>query len=329
MLTWHIEALHLTLKHTFVTAHGASTEKLNFLVQVSDGTYSGFGEAAPSLRTGETPELLLQQYKVLLVAGLPQVQSMEELLQLLVQHPPVNSLRFAVEAAYLHYFCQHKGIPVHQLLGQPVPQPQATCFSVPVTEPGEVQELITRQDLDRFHYLKVKANPEQGPDLVKEVLRVTSQPLVLDGNESWQDPGELLGFLHTLDRERVLFMEQPLPASKVAAYAHMKGESPIALVADESVTDTADFELMRSQFHGVNIKLMRAGGYLNGVRLLKEARKHGLKAVIGCTAETSLGAWCSMQLSSAFDFVDLGGFLHLAEEPFALVREQEGVLYLK
>ena len=72
-----------------------------------------------------------------------------------------------------------------------------------------------------------------------------------------------------------------------------------------------------------------AGGYLNAVRLLQEARKHGMMAMLGCMVETSLGIWSAMQLSSAFDFADLDGFLIVENEPFQLVREQDGILYLK
>ncbi|TPE42607.1 enolase C-terminal domain-like protein [Pontibacter mangrovi] len=329
MLKWQIEVLHLKLKRSSVSAPGTQATKVNFLVQVSDGTFSGFGEAAPNLRYGETPELLLQQYKVLLMAGLPHVPSMEELLQLLEQHPPINALRFAIEAAYLHYFCQHKGIPVHQLLGQPAPEPQATCYTLAVTDPAQVEEYLRQERLERFRYLKLRVSPEQGDELVREVQRYTDQPLVLEGHESWQNPEELLRFLHGLEREQVLFMEQPLPASKAAMYAQIKNISPVPLVADESVTDLADFELLRTQFHGVSITPMKAGGYLNTVRLLQEAKKAGMITVLGSGLETSLGAWSSMQLSSAFNFLALDGFLMLEEEPFGLVLEQEGMLFLK
>ncbi len=329
MLTWRIEALHLKLKYTWRIARNASNEKLNFLVQVSDGTYSGFGEAAPNIRYGETPDLLLQQYQVLLMAGLASIKSMEELLQLLTEHTPVNSLRFAVEAAYLHYYCQVKQIPVHQLLGQSIPVRQATSFSLPIMEPGEVKDFILKHQLNRFACLKIKVNSEQGPDLLQEVLSATDKPVVIDGNESWKEPESLLSFLNTLDKKRVLFIEQPMPASEATAYAHLKLHSPLPLVADESVTDNADFELLREQFNGVNIKLMKAGGYLNAVRLLQEVRKHGMMAMIGCMVESSLGIWCAMQLSAAFDFADLDGFMIVEDEPFKLVHEREGVLYLQ
>jgi L-Ala-D/L-Glu epimerase len=152
---------------------------------------------------------------------------------------------------------------------------------------------------------------------------------VLDGNESWQQEDELLNFLHQLDKKRVLFVEQPMPAAAAAAYAHVKPLSPLPIIADESVTDDVDFELLREQFHGVNIKLMKAGGYLNAVRLLKEIRKHGMLAMLGCMVETSLGIWSAMQLSSAFDFVDLDGSLIIENEPFGLIKEEQGLLYMR
>ncbi|WP_242922512.1 dipeptide epimerase [Pontibacter liquoris] len=329
MLNWRIEALHLKLKYTWKIARNASDEKVNFLVQVTDGTFNGFGEAAPNVRYGETPELLLQQYQVLLAAGLPNVKSMEDLLQLLQEYAPANALRFAVESAYLHYYCQHKGLAVHQMLGQAPPRPQPTCYTVPIMEPGQVQAFITKYQLNRFSSLKVKVNHELATDLVQEVLRVTDRPVVVDGNESWQEPDELLAFLSQLDRERVLFIEQPMPASCAAAYAHLKPLSPFPVIADESVTDAADFALLREQFHGINIKLMKAGGYLNAVRLLQLARQHHLSTMIGCMVETTLGIWSAMQLSQSFDFADLDSFMVLEQEPFGLVHEQEGALYLK
>ncbi|GAB3820418.1 hypothetical protein GCM10028895_20500 [Pontibacter rugosus] len=182
MLTWRIEALHLKLKYTLKAAHAPASDKINFLVQVSDGTFNGFGEAAPDVRHGDTADLLLKQYKVLLLGGLAQVQSMDELLQLLEQHPPISSLRFAIESAYLHYFCQHKAIPVYQMLGQSLPVPQPTGFTLPVMEPEEIGAFLETHELERFQYLTLKVNQEQGAELVASLLEATAKPIVIDGN---------------------------------------------------------------------------------------------------------------------------------------------------
>jgi len=35
----------------------------------------------------------------------------------------------------------------------------------------------------------------------------------------------------------------------------------------------ADFSILKKMFDGINMKLMKAGGYFNGIRLLREAKK--------------------------------------------------------
>ena len=74
------------------------------------------------------------------------------------------------------------------------------------------------------------------------------------------------------------------------------------------------------------MKLMKAGGYLNGVRLLNEARAHGLRTMIGCMVETSLGIWSALQLSALCEICDLDGLLIVRDEPFGVVREEAGRL---
>src|SRR5438552_5603192 len=100
---------------------------------------------------------------------------------------------------------------------------------------------------------------------------------------------------------------------------YLKKYSPFTLFADESITTEADFSLLRKMFDGINMKLMKAGGYLNGIRLLKEAKKAGMKTMIGCMVETTLGISSGMNLCSLADYTDLDSFLLLKNEPFDLI----------
>ena len=74
------------------------------------------------------------------------------------------------------------------------------------------------------------------------------------------------------------------------------------------------------------MKLMKAGGYLNGIRILREARTHKLKTMIGCMVETTLGISSALNLSSLADYIDLDSFLLLTQEPFSLVHEKDGIV---
>ena len=98
------------------------------------------------------------------------------------------------------------------------------------------------------------------------------------------------------------------------------------LVADESVTDTADFAEIAHQFHGVNVKLMKAGGFRRGIELLRATRAHGMLPMLGCMVETSVGIGAALQISALAEVHDLDGFLILKDEPFGLVGEEAGAL---
>ena len=98
------------------------------------------------------------------------------------------------------------------------------------------------------------------------------------------------------------------------------------LLADESVTDTADFAEIAQQFHGVNVKLMKAGGLRRGTELLRQTRAHGLIPMLGCMVETSVGIAAALQISALADVHDLDGFLIVRDEPFGLVAETAGAL---
>lgn len=331
MLAWTLTPLLLPLRYTWKIARNASDSKTNLLVQVVDerGQYQGRGEAAPNVRYGETPARLMQEFEQLLAAGLASVGSLAELEALLAAHPPAHALRFALESAYVHREAARLGQTVPALLGVPAPAPRTpTAFSLPIMDPGAVAGFMQEQDMRRFSLLKIKVNQESGYELLREVMRAApGHPLLIDGNESWPDADTLLRFLEKtaqLPGLRVRLLEQPLPAACTADYEYLRPRTPYPLFADESVTDAADFAAIARQFHGVNMKLMKAGGYRNGLHLFAQTRAHGLQTMLGCMVETSLGIWSALQMSALADVCDLDGFLIVRDEPFGLVREQGG-----
>ena len=95
------------------------------------------------------------------------------------------------------------------------------------------------------------------------------------------------------------------------------------------MTDTADFADIARQFHGVNVKLMKAGGFRRGIDLLRRTRAHGLVPMLGCMVETSVGIAAALHISALADVHDLDGFLIVKDEPFGLVREEAGQLSLR
>ena len=66
--------------------------------------------------------------------------------------------------------------------------------------------------------------------------------------------------------------------------------------------------------HGINVKIAKSG-IGESLEIVRVARKHGLKLMIGCMTETMVGLSAAIYCASgsaAFDYIDLDGihFLH-------------------
>lgn len=327
MTNWEIEEKHLILKYNWKISRSESVTKNNFFLKISDGTNSGLGEVAPNIRYGETPQLVKDQFDFFLKNGASGIKSLDDLQNLLNFTQICNSLRFGIESAYIHYLSKIQNLPVYSFLGLDEPKNIFTAYTLPIMQIGEIQSFYEKHQLERFKYLKLKINSENGFDLLKEVRKLSSQSIMIDANESWQNVEELIKFLEKIKKDNIVFVEQPLPYNFEEEYKYLKQNCTFDIFADESITDKADFKKLTEQFHGINMKLMKSGGYLNGIRLLKDAKKHGLKTMIGCMVETSLGISSAMNLCSLTDYNDLDGFFVIDNEPFNLITEKKGQLF--
>lgn len=334
MPTWSLTPLVLPLRYVWKISRNASTTKTNLLLRLTAQGHTGTGEAAPNVRYGETPELLQEQFAGLQAHGLDEVASLEELDALLDANPVSHALNFALEAALVQWLAARAGQPVWQWLGVSAPAARVpTAFSLPIMEPGAVAGFLREQNASRFELLKIKVNQVEGLGLLREVARaVPGHALLVDGNETWPDADSVLHFLEqarAVPGVHLRLLEQPMPAALTADYRYLRPRSPVPLIADESVTDTADFAEIARQFNGVNVKLMKAGGFRRGIELLRRTRAHGLLPMLGCMVETTVGIAAALQISALADVVDLDGFLIVQDEPFELVTEATGQLALR
>lgn len=332
MLHWSIQALTLPLNFVWKISRNASSAKTNLLVDVTGRGHSGRSEAAPNVRYDESPELLQQQFATLQAHGLANVESLSDLDALLAAQPVAHALSFALEAALVQWLAAQAGQPVWQWLDVPPPAARLpTAFTLPIMEPGAVAGFVREHGAARFQLLKLKVNQAEGFDLLKEVVRLLpGHALLVDGNETWTDADGVLRFLEqaaALPGLNLRLLEQPMPAALADDYRYLRPRSAVPLLADESVTDTADFADIARQFHGVNVKLMKAGGYRRGIDLLRRTRAYGLLPMLGCMVETSVGIAAAFNISALADVHDLDGILVVKDEPFGLVREANGEVY--
>src|SRR5262249_56854232 len=133
--------------------------------------------------------------------------------------------------------------------------------------------------------LKVKRGAPGAPTRIAAVRRAAPRAeLMVDANEGWT-PDDLAANLAACAQAGVTLVEQPLPADRDDALAHIA--RPIAICADESVHATASLSSLAGKYDAVNIKLDKTGGLIEALVMVREAERLGFSLMVGCLGPTS------------------------------------------
>lgn len=329
MFNWTLKEIELPLKFTWNISRNSSDIKRNFIITVRNGSFDGLGEVAFNVRYGESRDLILEKFEEFKnEAQYADFNGIESLVAFIEKMDLPQSLKFGIESSFVHYVAKLSGKSVPQLLATNSISSVKTSFSIPIMEVGKVKQFIIDNNLSRFPVLKVKVNKDNALDLCKEVLNSSNVQLRIDANEAFESTSEVMKFLNDFpDINRIEFLEQPLPASFHEEAVNLKKYSPVILMADESVTKEDITNYYVERFHGVNIKLMKSGGYLKGLKQLRQAKILGLKTMLGCMVETSLGISSALNISSGVDYLDLDGFLLIKDDPYKVLTEENGRVF--
>jgi L-alanine-DL-glutamate epimerase-like enolase superfamily enzyme len=323
-MQWSIEPIRLELKYTWKISRNASDYKINFIVSVRDGEHEGRGEVAPNIRYNETADSIAAAFQTFMSHNNDAPRDARELAAHIKALNLPNALRFGIESAYVHLQCKLQGISLAQFLGIPQSEAVHTCYTLPIMDVSKIEAFYQANHLERFRYIKLKVNAETAYEEITTLLSFCRQPVMIDANEAWKDPDALLKLFEKLRGSNIEFFEQPLPAGLNHEYIYLKKHAQFPLMADESICDEADFTLLQQQFHGVNMKLMKAAGYLNGLRILQEGKKCGMKTMVGCMVETTLGMSGAFAMCALSDYADLDGYMIIKDEPFRMLEEKRG-----
>jgi len=184
------------------------------------------------------------------------------------------------------------------------------------------------RDAADFGVYKIKVGTADDRKIIEGIRAVTDKPLRTDANEGWKTKEEALEMIDWMAGQGVELVEQPLPADRLEDYAWLKDRVKIPVFADESLIRPSDLPRIAPYFHGVNVKLMKCGGIQEAVRLAGMARSLGLKLMLGCMIETSLGISAGAAVASLFDYADLDGNLLISNDPFRGVKTVKDALVL-
>lgn len=321
-MKFELEKIKLDLKVNWKLSRNETLFKENFIFKILNENQTYCGEIAPNIRYHETIEKIEQDFDHFL----KDYESSDDISSFLYSKNYSHSFQFAVESAFVHLNSELGNCTVSGYLGLDAPRPILTSYSIPIMEEKELKDYI--QKIERFKFIKVKVNKENAAHFVKTIANQTQVPLRIDGNEAWADLDSYLKFEKEIQEINVQFIEQPFAANMVDEYIALKPLSRFEIMGDESIEQNVDFSLISKQFHSINVKLMKAGGYSKAIELLTNAREYGLKTMLGCMIETSLGISSAIHLSSLADYFDLDGSLLIKNDPFNLIIESNGSLKL-
>lgn len=316
-----IHPLELVLRTPFRLSRGTSHTRHNVLFEIAADGEIGRGEAAPIPRYEESAESASAALAAM-SERLDDPTAFSDAASALAL-PGQRAARAAFDAALHDLAGRRLGIPVRELLGladRPLPPTSWTIGLDPVAEAVE-----KAAEARSFEVLKLKMGADGDMELLRAVRAVTRQTIRVDANEGWTYEGALER-LPELAKLGVEFVEQPLPASKLDEIRELRKRSPLPFVADESVHDAADIPKLAGAFDGVNLKLAKCGGIGPAREAIAVARAHGLKILLGCMIESSLGIAAALAVAPLVDWLDLDGHLLIAHDPFTGLGFRRGRL---
>jgi L-alanine-DL-glutamate epimerase-like enolase superfamily enzyme len=160
---------------------------------------------------------------------------------------------------------------------------------------------------------KIKLGSKNDLAIIRALRDETDALFRVDANAAWT-ADQCIAYAPILKELGVEFIEQPLPADDWLAMKKVKELSVLPLIADESCRTIDDLLQCAGSFHGINVKLSKAGGLTPAREMLLKAKEMGLKTMVGCMTESSVGISAVGQLLPYLDYVDMDGALLLAED---------------
>ena len=228
-------------------------------------------------------------------------------------HPHLKHDMFALcalDMAYNDLYARQKGKKLYELWNYTTDSNPLTDYTIGIASIGKM--VAKMQELPWPIY-KIKLGTKEDIAIVTELRKHTNAIFRIDANCGWSVE-ETLNNAVALKKLGVEFLEQPLKADNWEGHKEVFKHSVLPIIADESCIIEEDVAKCQNYFHGVNVKLVKCGGLTPGRRMIQEAKKLGLKTMVGCMTESTVGISAIAQLLPQLDYVDMDGGLLLAED---------------
>ena len=313
----------LPLKHTFTISRQSFDVKRTLIVELQDGEFFGLGEASENPYYHKTTENMVQDLlKCKEVIESNSHLTPEEFWSHM--HPHLHDNMFALcalDIAFHDLYARKKGKKLYELWGLNTRKNILSNYTLGI---DSIENMISKMKETPWPIYKIKLGTDHDLDIVKALRSESEAIFRIDANCAW-DFESTMRNAEAMKKLGVEFLEQPLPPEDSKGQKALFEKCPLPVIADESCQEEQDVEQCQGNFHGVNIKLVKCGGLTPARRMLKRAESLGMKKMVGCMTESSVGISAIAHLLPELDYVDMDGATLLKNDIASGVELVQGV----
>lgn len=298
----------IPLKNKFKISQGEASVKTNYLA-ILNNRY--IGEASGSVYYGPT----LDEIEADLKEGAEFINNQEKIdLELLkaLRSLKINPIsKSALSGMILNYLSGESKRYPWEILDLGTPLGIKSSYTFGIKKPTEMLQELNNSE---YPIIKLKMGNEEDILMLDIIDQIKDKEIRVDANGGWSCAKAEEMIFH-LAQKGVKVIEQPTSPDYISEWKHIKGKSEtVELFVDEGLNNIDDYHHLAQYVDGVNIKMEKSGGIIEGLEIAKQAIADKKKVMLGCMVESSVGIAQSLYLSSRADYFDLDGPLLLEND---------------
>ncbi|ACK71976.1 Mandelate racemase/muconate lactonizing protein [Gloeothece citriformis PCC 7424] len=316
-------------------SRGTSSENTNLWVRIEDQGIEGWGEVTAFSITQEgynNTDRLFQEIEEL-IPSLRQFSPLDrqQIETFLRENQISRAVRAGIDIALYDWLGKKAHLPLWQLWGLDRSRIVPTSVTVGISSPEEARTRVRNwTEIIDVKIVKVKLGSPEGIEADQRMLLAIREELpkarlTVDANGGWNLENSLK-MCYWLAQQGVEYVEQPLAVGEEEKLSLLYPRSPLPIFVDESCFTSEDIPKLASRVDGINIKIMKAGGLTEVMRMIDVAKGCRLKVMFGCYSDSSLANTAMCHLAPLADYLDLDSHLNLIDDPFTGVTLEQGRL---
>ncbi len=302
----------LPFKYPFATARGVKTHQPTLILELEHFGIKGYGEAPAiayyDVTIDKMIETLEQKRRFIETYNLNDPERFWHFLHHLI--PNSHFLMCALDMAAWDLWGKIKQKPLYELWGNQWKNEIKTDYTIGM---DEVPKMVEKMKAYPNPIYKVKMGWPNDIEMITALRKNTDALIRVDVNSGWKlnEAIEKISILKSLEIEIV---EEPLERFNYKEMSELYLNSQLPLMADESCVTLSDIDKCVNNYDAINIKLTKCGGLTPALDMIKKARAHNLKIMVGCMNESTIGSAAIAHLIPLIDYVDMDGPLLLAQD---------------